>query len=148
MTNNSKPVVCSAALVIYNEDKSKYLIVKRPLDDASMPGYWGFPAASKKNPEEKWEDIARRAASTKLGVTVEIDELIGEDTSDRGDYILVMRDYAATIIKGEPNVPQTEKGITQYIKQRWSDRADELTQSAKEGSLCSRIFFRSKNISW
>ena len=63
-----KPIHYSAALVIYNEDRTKYLLVRRPLDDESMPGYWGFPANSKKYPHEPWEDVVHRAAKIKLGI--------------------------------------------------------------------------------
>lgn len=146
--NEEKPTTDSIALVIYNQDRSKYLLVKRPLNDADVPGHWGFPAASKKNPEEPWEDVARRAAKTKLGVKIEIGKMIGEDAIDRGKYILVLRDYEAKVIDGEPRVPQAVSGVTQYIEQKWTDDSGDLIKSAREGSLCSRVFLRSNNISW
>jgi 8-oxo-dGTP pyrophosphatase MutT (NUDIX family) len=143
-----KPINYSVALVIYNSDRSKFFLTRRPLDDDSMPGYWGFPAASKKNPEESWEDTVKRAAKIKLGVDVKITKLIGEDTADRGKYILILRDYEVEIISGEPEVPQNVSGVTQYIDKKWTTDVADLKKSAKEGSLCSRIFLRSNNITW
>jgi len=146
--NEEKSITYSVALVIYNQDHSKYLLVKRPLDDADMPGHWGFPAASKKAPDEAWEDVARRAAKTKLGVEIEIGKMLGEDTIDRGKYILVLRDYEVKVLSGEPRVPQAISGITQYVEQKWTDDSSDLIKSAREGSLCSRVFLRANNISW
>lgn len=148
MEYQQKPVIYSVALVIYNSNRSKYLLVKRPLDDNSMSGYWGFPAASKESPNDKWEETAKKVASTKLGVDVELGKLLGEDTIDRGKYILVLRDYEAAIVKGTPKVPQKTKGITQYIEQKWSNKTEQLIKAAQDGSLCSRVFLRSKNITW
>jgi ADP-ribose pyrophosphatase YjhB (NUDIX family) len=143
-----KPTTYSAALVIYNSDRSKYFLVKRPPNDESMPGYWGFPATSKKNPDEPWEETVSRAAKLKLGVEVKIKKLLGEDTVDRGKYILVLRDYEVEITKGEPRVPQNFPGVTQYIEQKWTDDPTDLKKAARDGSLCSRVFLRANNIDW
>lgn len=146
--DNLKPTTTSVALVIYNKDRSKFLVVKRPEDDPAMAGHWGFPAASKKNINEDWEDTAERAAKTKLGVDIKIVKMLGEDTIDRGEYILVLRDYEIEIINGEPSVPQPVVGVTQYVEQKWTNDIADLKKSAKEGSLCSRVFLRANNISW
>ena len=145
---NKKPTISAVALVIYNKDRSKYLITRRPLDDDSLPGYWGFPATSKRNPDEAWEETVRRAARSKLGADVEIIKMLGEDTIDRGSYILVLRDYEVKIVKGKPVVPQDVKGVTQYIAQKWTNDLTELKKSAVDGSLCSRVFLRANNIEW
>ena len=113
-----------------------------------MPGYWGFPAASKKSQDESWEDAILRAAQTKLGVEIKIVKLLGEDTIDRGKYILVLRDYEVEIIKGEPRVPQNFPGVTQYVEQKWTNDPIDLKKAARDGSLCSRIFLRANNIDW
>lgn len=145
---NLKPTTTSVALVIYNQDKSKFLLVKRPEDDKDMAGHWGFPAASKKDPNELWEDIIQRAAKTKLGVDVKIIKMLGEDTIDRGEYILFLRDYEVEIINGEPSVPQSFEGVTQYVEQKWTEDVADLKKSAQRGSLCARVFLRANNISW
>lgn len=143
-----KPIHYSAALIIYNEDRTKYLLVRRPLDDESMPGYWGFPAASKKYPDESWEDIVYRAAKIKLGVEIEITKMLGQDEIDRGDYFLKLRDYEVKVIRGEVSVPQEKEGVTQYSDMKWTDEPSELIKAAKAGSVCSRIFLRANNIDW
>ncbi|MFH1089289.1 MAG: NUDIX hydrolase [Candidatus Uhrbacteria bacterium] len=144
--NKEKPITYSVALVIYNPDRSKYLLVRRPENDKSLPGYWGFPATSKKDADEKWEDTAKRAAKIKLGVDIEIIKNLGEDTIDRGKYVLVLRDYEVKIINGKPKVPQDFTGTTQYIEQKWTNDPSDLKKSAKDGSLCSRVFLRANNI--
>jgi len=146
--NKEKTTTYSTALVIYNQDRSKYLLVKRPSDDISMPGYWGFPAASKKGVDEEWEDVVKRAAKTKLGVDVEIIKNLGEDTIDRGKYVLILRDYEVRVVNGQPSVPQVFPGVTQYVEQKWTDDPSELKKAARDGSLCSRVFLRYNNISW
>lgn len=146
--NKEKPIIYSTALVIYNQDRSKFLLVKRPLDDADMPGYWGFPATSKKNSAESWENATQRAAQTKLGVEIKIDKLLGEDTIDRGKYVLVLRDYEVKILSGQPKVPQDISGITQYIELKWTNDPSDLIKSAVQGSLCSRIFLNANKNNW
>ena len=145
---NSKLIIYSVALVIYNKNRTKYLLVRRPLDDESMPGYWGFPATSKKYPDEPWEDVAHRAAKIKLGVKIEIIKMLGEDEIDRGDYILKLRDYEVKVIEGEVSVPQENEEGTQYNDMKWTNDPSELIKAAKAGSLCSRIFLKTNNIDW
>src|SRR4030042_6492719 len=113
-----------------------------------MPGFWGFPAASKKNPDEPWEEAVKRAAKTKLGVEVEIIKMLGEDRMDRGDYFLILRDYEVKAIKGKPKVPQKFKGATQYIEDKWSADPQELVKTARDGPLCFSLFLRSLGIEW
>jgi 8-oxo-dGTP pyrophosphatase MutT (NUDIX family) len=145
---SSKPITYSVALVIYNRNKTKYLIARRPLDDDSLPGYWGFPATSKKQPDESWEDVAHRAAKIKLGVEIEIIKCLGEEELDRGNYILKPRDYEVKVTKGKISVPQPNQEGTQYIEMRWTNNPSELIKSAKQGSLCSRVFLKANNIQW
>ncbi len=144
----SKYIIYSAALVIYNEDRTKYLTTKRPLDDDSMPGYWGFPTTSKKYPDEPWEDVVHRAAKIKLGVEVEIVKMLGEDEIDRRDYILKLRDYEEKVTSGEISVPQENQEGTQYTEFKWTSDPSELIKSAKDGSLCARIFLRSIGVNY
>lgn len=145
---NSKSITYSVALIIYNEDRIKYLIVKRPLNDDSMPGYWGFPATSKKYPDEAWENVVHRAAKIKLGVEIEIIKMLGQDEIDRGDYFLKLRDYEVRVIKGRLSVPQENEEGTQYSAMKWTDDPSELIKAAKSGSVCSRVFLRANNIDW
>jgi ADP-ribose pyrophosphatase YjhB (NUDIX family) len=143
-----KPTTTSVALVIYSEDRSKFLLVKRPEDDPAMAGHWGFPAASKKSLKETWEETIFRAAKTKLGIEVRVVKMLGEDTIDRGSYILVLRDYEVEIVAGQPLVPQPFEGVTQYVDQKWTDDVVDLQRSAREGSLCARVFLRARNLAW
>jgi ADP-ribose pyrophosphatase YjhB (NUDIX family) len=114
------------------------------MDDDRFPGYWGFPAATKKTEDEPWEATVARAAKEKLGVEVEILKLLGEETKDRGEYELTLRDYEVKIIEGQPTVPQDVLGMTQYTELKWTDDTSEIEKSAAEGSACSNIFLTSQ----
>lgn len=141
-----KRITESTAIVIYNDNHEKVLTVRRPLDDTALPGYWGFPAATRKMPTESWEDLAHKAAKIKLGVDIEVVRFMGEDTIDRGEYILKLRDYECRIISGIPSVPQSDNSVTQYVAMNYSDDYSLLQESAKNGSLCTRIFLKEKGI--
>src|SRR5205814_8835068 len=109
-----KPTKNAVALVIKN-NKGEFLAVKRPEDEQGpLAGVWGFPAVTRLEGESE-EDAAKRVGQVKLGVRLQIGVKIGERTADRGDYILHLSDYAATIILDDrPNVPQSDTSITQY----------------------------------
>jgi hypothetical protein len=81
-------------------------------------------------------------------VGVKITKMLGEDTINRGKYILILRDYEVEITSGEPKVPQNFPGVTQYIEQKWTDDPSDLKKSAQDGSLCSRVFLRANNLDW
>jgi len=75
--------------------------------------------------------------------------LVGEDTIDRGEFILVLRDYEVEVTEGEPTVPQeTDSDQTQYDRLEWTDNPEKLQKCAREGSLCARVFLSDKGISW
>jgi ADP-ribose pyrophosphatase YjhB (NUDIX family) len=138
-----KPTKHSVSLVI--EGHGGLLLVRRPDDDDSLPGLWGLPAASLKEGESEVEAL-RRAGRDKLGVELELLGPIGEDEADRGDHRIAMRDWAAAIAAGEPEVPQGG-GDTQYVDWRWGEPR-ELADAARAGSLCARVLLRSIGSSW
>lgn len=142
-----KKLTESVSIVIYDKKHQKVLTTRRPLNDAEQPGMWGFPATSRRDPDESWEDLAIKTAKTKLGVDVRVVKLIGEDTIDRGDYTLNLKDYECEIVSGEPSVPQPTDGHTQYIELRYTDDYKPLIETAKAGSLCTKIFLEDKGIS-
>jgi ADP-ribose pyrophosphatase YjhB (NUDIX family) len=125
----------SIALVI--ESGGAILLVRRPDDDADLPGLWGLPAASLQDGESEHEALLR-AGRDKLGVEIEPTELVGEEGS--------LRDWGARVVSGEPRVPQPAGG-TQYVELRWGEPA-ELAPAARAGSLCARALLRSVGSSW
>ena len=133
-----KPLKRSVSLVI--EGPEGLLLVRRPGDDESLPGVWGLPAASLR-PGEGEEDAVRRAGRDKLGVEVRPLRPLGDEAGERPGHRIVMRDWAAEIVSGEPTVPQPGEG-TQYVEWRWGDPA-ELQPAARAGSLCARALLRS-----
>jgi 8-oxo-dGTP pyrophosphatase MutT (NUDIX family) len=138
----------SVAIIIWNSVRTKVLLVKRPLNDSNFPGYWGFPAATKEKSDQNWEEVAIKAGRIKLGVKVKVVKYLGEDVSDRGKFILRLRDYVVKIVKGKPKVPQLFKGVTQYTKVKYTSNIRSLIKAAQKGALCSRIFLKSIGIDY
>lgn len=137
---NSKPIKRSVSFAIYNNNRDRFLAVKRPSDDEDLPNVWGLPAGSLRDGETP-EQAVIRAGREKLGVELKPVRFIGEGKIDRGAYILHMRDYEAEILESEPEVPQPVEGITQYQEWKWA-RPEDLLEAAEKGSLCSRIFLQ------
>jgi ADP-ribose pyrophosphatase YjhB (NUDIX family) len=138
-----KPLKRSVSLVI--EGERGLLIVRRPDDDESLPGLWGLPAVSLADGESE-EDAVRRVGQAKLGADVRPLGLVGEEQAERGDQRIVMRDWRADLVEGEPQVPQAGAG-TQYTALRWGTAAD-LVPAARAGSLCCRVLLRERGLDW
>ena len=128
----------AVSYVIYDSDRSRFLIVKRPSDDKELPDVWGLPAGMVSE-GESFQEALRRSGMEKLGVQLEPVTLVGKGQVDRGDYVLHMEEYEARIVSGEPSVPQSKEGVTQYQELKWGVSSD-LEEAASKGSLCSRIF--------
>ena len=64
---------------------------------------------------------------------------LGEASADRGDYLLVLADYEATIVAGAPSVPQSDGSVTQYVEWRYAADPAVLAEAADRGSLCAQI---------
>jgi ADP-ribose pyrophosphatase YjhB (NUDIX family) len=138
-----KPLKRSVSLVI--EGPAGVLLVRRPDDDDSLPGLWGLPAVSLREGESEHEALMR-VGREKLGVEVEPLRPIGDEEAERGGYRIAMRDWAASIVAGEPAVPQVGQG-TQYVELRWGDPA-ELAPAARAGSVCARVLLRTLGSPW
>jgi ADP-ribose pyrophosphatase YjhB (NUDIX family) len=138
-----KPLKRSVSLVI--ETAAGMLLVRRPEGDESLPGVWGLPAASLRAGESE-EEALKRAGREKLGVELDLVELVGEAEGERPDYRIAMRDWSARIAAGQLSVPQPGGG-TQYVDWRWGDPA-ELVPAAQAGSLCARVLLRERELAW
>jgi NUDIX domain-containing protein len=125
----------SVSLVI--EGPEGLLVVRRPDDDADLPGVWGLPAVSLAAGESE-EDAVRRAGRDKLGVELEPVERVGREGT--------MTDWQARILSGEPAVPQPGPH-TQYTDLRWGEPS-ELLPAAREGSLCCRVLLGARGLDW
>ena len=119
------------------ESPDGVLLVRRPVDDERLPGVWGLPAASLAGDESE-EDAVRRAGREKLGVEVSPLQPIGTDGGMTG--------WEALIVSGTPSVPQPGPN-TQYAQLRWGEPRD-LVPAARQGSLCSRVLLRSRDLDW
>ncbi|MEX0920125.1 MAG: NUDIX domain-containing protein [Candidatus Pacearchaeota archaeon] len=141
-----KPIKYAIAFVIYNQDRTKFLIVQRPSDDDNLPDAWGLPAGSVKD-NETFEECIIRSGKEKLGVELKPTKFIGRSNVERNNSILHMEEYEAEIESGKPKVPQPIKGMTQYQQWKWGEGSD-LKDAASKGSLCSQIYLTSVNDKW
>jgi 8-oxo-dGTP diphosphatase len=139
-----KPVRCSVAAVVRRED-GRFLTVLRPPDDDRLPDVWGFPAVTLE-PGELPEQALRRVGSEKLGVELEPTRFIGIRSADRGEYDLILMDIEARIRSGQPDVRAARTSSTRYSDQQWTDDPSVLSEAARKGSLCSRIFLDDRRL--
>lgn len=124
----------------------RFLAVRRPEDDEDLPGAWGLPAATLREGEEPREAV-RRAGRGKLDVELEVVRELERGVLERPTGLLRMRLFEARIRAGDPSVPGPEKGVTQYVEWRWSGPG-LLKESARIGSLCSRLHLRHLDEPW
>ena len=149
MMEAMKPVKHSVAVVVRRAAGASggdgpaagtFLVVRRPDDPADpLRGAWGLPAVTVHDGEDD-RDAVVRAGRVKLGVELAPGRRIGEKTADRGDYLLRLADYEATIVSGVPRVPQPDASLTQYTACLFTADATVLGEAAARGSLCARIF--------
>lgn len=136
-----KPVRNAISFVIHRPeeygDSERVLLVRRPEDDEDLPGVWGLPAGSLLE-RETFPEAVGRAGREKLGVELEVEEVLNDGQTERDDYLLYMKLFRARIVDGEPEVPQPVEGITQYSSWEWAD-PKRLRDAADRGSLCSRL---------
>jgi uncharacterized protein len=117
-----------------------FLAVRRPDDpDDPLAGLWGLPAVTLRDGEDE-RAAAARAGRDKLGVELRVGDRIGEQSADRGPYVLHLADYEATIASGTPSVPQPDGSVTQYDACMFTDDPRLLAEAAGKGSLCAQIF--------
>jgi uncharacterized protein len=130
----------SVAVVVRGPEAGTFLVVKRP-DDPGDPlsGVWGLPAVTLADGEDE-RAAAVRAGRDKLGVELAPGGRLGEASADRGDYLLVLADYEATIVDGALSVPQADASVTQYVEWRYAADPAVLAEAAARGSLCAQIF--------
>lgn len=134
-----KPARHSVAVVVRGADGT-FLAVRRPDDPADpLAGAWGLPAITMAPGEDERAAVVR-AGRVKLGVELAPGRKLGEQTADRGTYLLRLSDYEATVLRGTPSVPQPDTSMTQYADCVFTDDPGVLAEAAARGSLCARIF--------
>ena len=111
-------------------------LTTRPTPSA---GAWGLPAVTLRDGEDERGAVVR-AGRVKLGVELAPGRRIGEKTADRGGYLLRLADYEATIVSGEPWVPQPDASMTQYTACRFTADPAVLGEAAARGSVCAQVF--------
>lgn len=142
----TKPNRYAIAAAIHDPNGA-LLIIKRPDTDSELGGLWGLPALTRLAVDDERE-IAEAIGPKKLGVKLAVGDRIGEQTMDRGSYVLHLADYEATIVEGDPVVPQDDPTLVQYTDVRFVSDPSILCISALKGSVCSRIYLDSIGINW
>ena len=122
--------------------------MRRPDGDDEFPGAWGLPAATCIGPETL-EDAARRIGHDKLGVEVRLGKVIGSGVQDRANYVIEMHLFEAWLDGTAPTlaVDSQGSGLTYYASWRWGEPS-ELVDSARMGSLCSRLLLDAAGVVW
>jgi 8-oxo-dGTP diphosphatase len=142
-----KRVKESVAVVVRNQ-AGEFLVTRRPDDPADdLAGAWGFPAVTRRSGEPE-RAAAERIGPLKLGVTLSIGARLGERAEDRGDYLLLLADYEASIVDGTPVVPQPDDSVTQYIAYAFTSDPGVLVAAARRGSVCAQIFLEAVGREW
>lgn len=142
-----KRVKESVAVVIRNQ-AGEFLVARRPDDPGDeLAGAWGFPAVTRRSAEPA-TSAAERIGPLKLGVTLSVGAKLGERADDRGDYVLRLSDYFASIVDGTPSVPQPDDSVTQYVAYEFTSDPAVLVPAARRGSVCSQIFLEAIGRDW
>ena len=143
---DAQKVKRSVALAVFGGNGgSKVILVRRPIDDDDFPGMWGLPAASCRDAETP-EQAAQRVGMHKLGVPLALGDVLAQGQQQRPSYLLKMTLFQAQVDGQEPRLPAEQAdhghpeagGSTLYTGWRWGEPR-ELQDSAREGSLCSRL---------
>ncbi|MDA1188937.1 MAG: NUDIX hydrolase [Chloroflexi bacterium] len=115
------------------------LVVRRPLDDAELPGVWGLPAASLRDGEVA-ENAVRRIGAEKLGTELRMGGRLAHGRQVREGYVLEMNLYEAWTESGEIMMPGhiLKSATTLYIDWKWGS-PDDVSDGASKGSLCSQL---------
>lgn len=133
--------------VVIQDDEGRFLTVKRDENDDSLPGVWGFPAASLRHGESD-EDAVLRAGKDKLGVTLKVVDLLGHERTGHGAEGNHLYEYHVEIVDGTPAVPQRDTTVSQYVDMQYTRDPKILFEAAQKGSLCSRIYLRRRGMQW
>ena len=137
----------SVAVVIRNTS-GEFLVTQRPDDPADpLAGVWGFPAVTRRDGETA-RAAAHRIGPLKLGVALSVGARLGERSADRGDHVLRLADYEASVVDGSPVVPQPGGSGTQYVACRFTSDPQVLLEAADKGSLCAQIFLDAAGLDW
>ena len=127
MTN--KPIRHAVSVVIQN-NKNETLFALRSPKSTSYPLAWSLPSHYVEGNESHQETV-KRIGKNKLGVDLEIGELLNEGNSDRGDFELFMHDYLATVKSGEPGIVSDN-----YTELKWSEPKSQLKSMKIMGDCC------------
>ncbi len=125
----SKPVRHAVSVVIQNSSKQTLFALRSP-QASSYPLVWSLPSYFVAENETRGETI-RRIGKNKLGIELEIGELLNEGISDRGDFTLFMHDYSATMNEGQPRIVSDF-----YTDLKWAEAKSQLASMKVMGDCC------------
>ena len=124
-----KPVKHAISVVIEIDDGLVLFALRSQMKD-SYPLTWSLPSHYVKPGESPGETV-KRIGKGKLGVELEILELLNEGSSERDEYILFMHDYKVKILEGVPALHSTD-----YIELKWGKPEVQLHSMSVMGDCC------------
>lgn len=142
-----KPTIFAIAVVIQNPvNPLEVLAVKRPPTDAALSNVWGLPAIIVENGELP-EDAVRRLGIEKLSTDIEPASYVGIARSEKEEHELILMEIEAKLKGPAPSVESATTTGTKYVDQQWTSDYSIFKDAASKGSLCTKIFLESKEIS-
>jgi ADP-ribose pyrophosphatase YjhB (NUDIX family) len=115
----------SVAVIVRGEG-DRILAIRRPDDEAELPGIWGLPAGSYRG-NESLPDLIHRIGAAKLGVRLHPVRLLASGRQQRPKYRLEMELWEASM-EGVPSHPQWQ----------WAEPRI-LEDGKRQGSLCCAL---------
>jgi len=136
----------AVAVAIWQGDD--VFLVQRPhRPDEEFPGLWGLPAATLR-PQEDLKEAVCRLGRDKLGLELQVEEVLARGEQLRGQDILRMFLFSARYLTWPPRLAsQGEEGVTYYLGWTWG-QPRLLVPAALMGSLCSRLLLDYLGLPW
>jgi len=129
-------------------EEGKVFLVRRPEEPGEeLPGLWGLPAATL-GPEESPPQGVERLGREKLGLPLQVGELLARGQQLREDGVLTMFLFAARPLAWPPSLARGgREGATYYTDWTWGEPR-LLVPAARMGSLCSRLLLDYLGLEW
>jgi ADP-ribose pyrophosphatase YjhB (NUDIX family) len=127
-----KPIKHAISVVIKNE-RGETLFARRSAHKKEFPLVWSLPSHFVVDGETP-EQTIRRIGHDKLGVDLQMEQLLNEGYGERSDFRLFMHDYAATVLSGKPHIASGD-----FVELQWAT-AENFLPTIKTKGDCTRLY--------
>lgn len=131
----------SHAVIVLKDDQDRILFVQRSATKKSLPNIWAFPSGTVED-GEPIETTIRREAMEELGVTVEVDGVMGE--MDIGKFGVRLHFVACRVKEGEARITAPDE--IQAL--RWLTFGDFFAEFSDDEIGHGLIWLRSRPELW